>query len=77
MHTAQEHIAQQTSARVAVTPVHLKGLTNICATFGKRKSSVRTWHEQGAPIAFDGCHYSAEYNQLQAWLVAYYNAGGR
>lgn len=62
---------------IAVAPVHLKSLTDICATFGKRRSTVKDWFAGGAPIAFDGKQYSAEYNQLQAWIVIRFGRGIR
>ena len=54
---------------VIVAPVHLKSLTDICDTFSKSRETVRGWYNDGAPIAFDGDKYYAEYNALQAWLV--------
>lgn len=72
-------VNRQAGALLAVAPVHLKSLADICATFGKRRSTIREWYEQGAPIAFDGRQYSAEYNQLQAWIVIRFGSlgGGR
>ena len=57
---------------VPVAPVHLKSMGEICATFSKTRETIKTWYDLGAPIAFDGERYSAEYNQLQAWLVRQY-----
>ena len=54
---------------VPVAPVHLKSMGEICVTFSKERATVKGWYEMGAPIAFDGERYSAEYNQLQAWIV--------
>ena len=54
---------------VVIAPVHLKSLADICATFSKSRETVKGWYDEGAPIAFDGERYSAEYNSLQVWLV--------
>ena len=54
---------------VLVAPVHMKTMSEICATFGKKRDTVKKWYAKGAPIAYDGAQYSAEYNQLMAWLV--------
>lgn len=56
-------------AGVLIAPVHLKNLEMICTTFKRTEEKVKRWQKKGAPIAFDGYSYSAEYNQLQAWLV--------
>ena len=60
---------------VLIAPVHLKTLGDICTTFGRTEETVKKWHREGGPIAFDGSSYSAEYNQLQAWLVRRYGKG--
>ncbi len=54
---------------LSVCPEHLSSLRKICIKFKKARSSVLKWKEEGAPIAFDGLKYCAEYNQLQNWLV--------
>ena len=59
-------------AGVVIAPVHLKSLSDICDTFSKSRETVKGWYGDGAPIAFDGERYSAEYNALQAWLVQRY-----
>lgn len=54
---------------VCVAPRHLPSLAAIAAKFKRSPNTVRDWYRKGAPIAFDGSRYSAEYNQLQAWCV--------
>lgn len=54
---------------VLVAPVHLRNMAEICTTFGKKRGTVKKWYAEGAPIAYDGSQYSAEYNQLMTWLV--------
>lgn len=54
---------------VCLAPVHLKSAEAIRDAFSVRRETVRKWYRQGAPIAFDGQTYSAEYNALQAWRV--------
>lgn len=56
-------------ADIAITPVHLPSLGAIAKTFSVGAMTVRSWYKQGAPIAFEGGRYSAEYNALQAWRV--------
>ena len=57
------------TAPVSIAPVHLRSLSDIRTKFGRTEETVKKWLRDGAPIAFDGSSYSAEYNQLQAWLV--------
>ncbi len=57
------------SENIVVFPEHLASLCAICKRFKKARQSVKKWHEEGAPIGFDGYKYCAEYNQLQNWLV--------
>ncbi len=54
---------------IIVFPEHLGSLRAICLRFKKARNSVKLWHEEGAPIGYDGYKYCAEYNQLQNWLV--------
>ena len=61
---------------VVVAPVHLKKLSDICATLGKTRDTVKSWYGKGAPIAYDGVQYSAEYNQLVTWLVNNFSKKG-
>ncbi len=54
---------------LSVNPEHLSSLRQICNKFRKARKTVLSWKNEGAPIAFDGLKYCAEYNQLQNWLV--------
>lgn len=54
---------------VFVAPRHLPSLQAIADKFGRSPRTIRAWYRAGAPIAFDGARYSAEYNSLQAWCV--------
>lgn len=54
---------------VLIAPEHLASLAAICVRFGVGARTVREWTDAGAPIAWDGKQYSAEYNRLQAWRV--------
>jgi hypothetical protein len=67
---------QQHGASLAVAPLHLRRLADICTTFGRTEETVKKWRRSGAPIAFDGASYCAEYNQLQAWLVDHFSRSG-
>ena len=55
--------------KIFLVPRHLPSLTAIADIFERSPNTVREWYRQGAPIAFDGTRYSAEYNALQAWCV--------
>lgn len=55
---------------VAVSPDPLRTLEEIINRFKVTRSTVKEWMRRGAPIAFTGKTYQAEYNALQAWRVA-------
>lgn len=55
--------------QVFLAPRHLSSLAAIAAKFQRSPNTIREWYQRGAPIAFDGGRYSAEYNTLQAWCV--------
>ncbi len=57
---------------VAIAPVHLKGMEAICKVFGKSRNTIKTWCKNGAPIAFDGYCYYAEYMTLFTWFLNYF-----
>lgn len=63
-------MAEQAVFAPPVAPVHLRSLTDIAATFKRRKETVKGWRTEGAPIALDSGQYCAEYNALMAWLVS-------
>lgn len=63
-------MADHAVAAPMLAPVHLKSLTDIAATFKRRKETVKNWRAEGAPIAMDSGQYCAEYNALMAWLVS-------
>lgn len=54
-----------------IAPLPLSSLAEICAAFKKSRATVLRWRTAGAPIAFAGGRYQAEYNALMAWLVEY------
>lgn len=64
------NMAEHAVVAPMVAPVHLKSLTDIAATFKRRKETVKSWRDEGAPIALDSGQYCAEYNVLMAWLVS-------
>jgi len=57
------------SSVVMMAPVHLSSMDDICRIFGRKRSTVKRWYDEGAPIACEGPRYCAEYGQLMGWLV--------
>ena len=56
---------------VAMVPVHLMGARAIAEKFRVHENTVKLWKKEGAPIAFVGRMYQAEYSALQAWLISW------
>ena len=56
---------------VAYLPKILRSMSEICEEMGVGQKAVRSWVQQGAPIAVEGTgsktRYSAEAGMLQAW----------
>lgn len=61
---------------VSYHPVMLKSLAEICDTFGVGPERVRTWVQEGAPVAIEEddrgnrVRYRAEMVRLYLWLEA-------
>ncbi len=70
--TKNENRGKNTVWYVAIAPVHLRGLETIGRVFGKSKNTVKDWCNCGAPIAYDGSSYCAEYITLFTWYLDYY-----
>ena len=56
---------------VAVVAEHLAGARAIAEKFKVHENTVKLWKKAGAPIAFVGRMYQAEYSALQAWLAGW------
>ena len=56
------------------SPKILKSMMEICVEMGVGTETVKSWIDQGAPIAAEGegarARYSCEAAQLQAWRLA-------
>ncbi len=59
------------SVAVAYLPKILRSMSEICEEMGVGEKAVRSWVQQGAPIAVEGAgsktRYSAEAGMLQVW----------
>lgn len=53
---------------------HLKGKNSIATRFGVSSRTVLLWIKDGAPIAFVGKKYQANYEVLMDWLVRVFPA---
>ena len=73
---ADRNISKKRKDVVAMMPVHLDTLEQICGTFNVGKETVKSWWRSGAPITKRGkgvnTSWDAEYNCLQAWKVDFY-----
>lgn len=54
---------------ITVAPLQMKTMLELCAMYGKTRTTIRKWREEGAPINFDGVNYSADYHLLEAWRL--------
>lgn len=63
--------------QVIYAPHILRSMGEICEAMGVSQKTVRTWAEQGAPIAVEGqgrkTRYSAEAARLQFWRERFGN----
>lgn len=64
-----EGIRMTADMLLSVAPKHLASLDQICKEFGRSRETVLGWARRGAPIAYEGRKYCAEYNTLMKWLV--------
>ncbi len=67
--SASESQAAKNTWCIGIAPMHLRSLDTISKVFGKRRETVKSWYEEGAPIAYDGTSYCSEYNLLFAWYL--------